>query len=261
MLTDAAARYESACRWSLIVCGAVFIFHILTFSPFVRAQIERAELLRQSTMLGTASMEITAVLDAQEVAMKRVRTDLDNLLRRKKADFNFLQMAVEIIRLGSASEAGPPAVQATRREPSAMVQMPLSAVQRNAPRLEESARVEFFIDSIEQEGMTEQVRRARGGRALRDALRPIVERDVIQPRFAEVQESWRERLPELRRKAESAKARFVQLAALLADVPYWNTLTTRIDTYLTALDKVAFAHRTIRNGGIRSTARRTRFSK
>ena len=241
MLTDAAARYESACRWSLVVCVAVFIFHILTFSPFVRAQIERAEVLRQSTLLGTASKEIAAVLDAQEAAMKQVRSDLKNLLKRKKADFSLLQFAVETIRLGSVPGARPPAVQAIRPEPRAMVQMPLSAVQRRSPRLEEPARIMFFINAIEQEGLMEQVRRANNGRALRTALLPIVERDVIQPRFAEVQKSWRERLPGLRRKAETAKERFVQLAAQFPDVPHWGSLTTEIDTYLAALEKVAFA--------------------
>ncbi len=239
MLTDAAARYESACRWSLVVCAVIFLFHILTFSPFIGAQVERSEALRQSSMLDTATKEIATVLDAQEVAMKRVRSDLGNLLKRKKADFDRLQWAVEIIRLGSEPGSRPPAVQSTRPEPRAMVQMPLS-VQRAAPCLEEPTRVGFFIEAIERAGLTEQVRRAGSGRALRSALRPIVERDVIKPRFVEVHENWRARLPDLRRNAEIAKTRFAQLASQFPDIRHWDSVTTGIDNYLSALDEVAF---------------------
>lgn len=240
LLTDAAARYESACRWSLVVCISIFVFHILTFSPFIRAQVERAALTEQSKLLTAASAEVASALEAQETTMKEVRADLDAMLKRKKAEFALLQLAVETIRQSSGPGAEPPAPSEDRSNPDPMVQMPLSAVQRTGPRLEESARVEHFMDEIRAQGLTDLVRNASSGRQLRIALRPIVEGSVIEPQFEQVRNHWQERVPDLRGKAETARDRFAQLARLFPDEPRWGTMPAEIDVYLAALGKVTF---------------------
>ena len=86
-LTSAAARYESACRWGLIACFSILVFHVMTFSPFVRAQVERAAVTTQSKTLSDVSNEVTASLEAQQTAIKDVRDELDSMLKSKKDDF------------------------------------------------------------------------------------------------------------------------------------------------------------------------------
>jgi hypothetical protein len=240
LLTDAAARYESTCRWSLIVCISIFVFHILTFSPFIGAQTERAELTGQLSLLTDASAEAAAALDAQEMAMKKVRADLDAMLKNTKADFALLQRAVETIRPNLDPEASSPAAPADGSGPGPMVQMQIQSVRSAGPSPEQSARIDVFLGAIRQQGLADPVRDAKNGRQLRTVLRPIVERLVIEPQFETLRKSWREGLPDLRDKAQTARDRLARLAARFPDEPRVVAMPAEIEAYLAALDKVTF---------------------
>jgi hypothetical protein len=239
LLTSAVARYESACRWGLVTVVAMLVFHVMTFGPFVGAEVERSTVAAESEALRSASNELSANLTTQQTVMQEVRDDLDAMLARKKADFDALQRAVELIReaaLGGDADSGGGAGGV---DANPAVQAPIF-VQAPAPRIQESARVGFFADRIEQEGLSERVRAAPTGADLRTVLTPLIERHVIAPQFARVNESWQSKLPQLETGAERIKEQFSALAAAFPTAPVWADMPEQADSYLGDLRAVVF---------------------
>lgn len=212
----------------------------MTFSPFVRGQVERAAITAQSKTLSDVSKEVTASLEAQQSAMTDVRGELDSMLKSKKADFGALQRAVELTRQSPGTGPGASTDRTDRTGARPMVQMPMLGVQRRSARLEESARAGFFVELIQREGISEEVRAANTGRKLRIALRLIVEQHVITPRFKKVSESWQAKLPVLREKAVRVKARFAEMAKIFPDEPLWTMMPAEVERYVAALQEVTF---------------------
>lgn len=240
MLNEAATRYESAGRWALILCAVVFVFHILTFSPFIRAQAARAALAEQIDILDGTSTDLGAMLDVQQAAMDAVRGDLDAMLKRMKEEFGFLQRAIETIRTAPAPGAGqPPSAGLPPQPPRPMVQMQMQAAPAGSQTMQE-AHVESFIKAIRTDNLTDLVRDAPGGQMLRDVLRPLIEQKIIGPQFATVTASWKARLPDLLGKTDAVRASLVRLTALFPAELRWPALRARIDAYRAALDKVTF---------------------
>ncbi|PXX99289.1 hypothetical protein [Halomonas sp. LBP4] len=236
LLTSAVTRYESACRWGLVTVLVMLVFHVMTFGPFVAAQVERAKVAAESKALKQTSDELRANLRAQQTAMQEVRDGLDVMLVRKKADLDALQRAVEFIRestSGEQDEAG------SERGANLAVQAPI-AVQEPAPRLQDSARVRFFAKRIEQEGLSERVRAASTGADLRTILTPLIDRHVIAPQFARVNENWQSKVPQLETGALRIKEQFAKLANTFPNAPLWAEMREKADSYLDDLRAVEF---------------------
>lgn len=236
LLISAVARYESSHRWGLVMVLVMLVFHVMTFGPFVDAQVERAKVAVESKALKGTSDELYANLRAQQTAMQEVRNDLDAMLVRKKADFVALQRAVEYIRestSGERDEAG------SERGANFAVQAPM-VVQEPVPRLQDSARVRFFVERIEQEGLSERVRAASTGADLRTILTPFIDRHVITPQFARVNENWQSRLPQLETGGQRIKEQFAKLANMFPNAPLWAEMPEKADSYLEDLRAVEF---------------------
>jgi hypothetical protein len=227
LLTDATARYESACRWSLITALVLLVFHVMTVAPFIRAHVERSAVMAEQSTLETVAAELQTNLQAQERAMETVRDALDSMLVAKKSDFEALQRAVVSVRGsldgvdGGGAVEDPPFVQAV-------------------PRLQQDPRVDLFVELIRAEGLNAAVREADTGSELRTILTPLIEREIIAPRFARVEEIWQARLPQLEQGADALGERFAELASENADAALWGRMRSEAERYSSTLRDVVF---------------------
>lgn len=237
LVTSSTDRYESASRWALLACLTIFVFHVMTFSPFIRAQVQRAAAADEVAVLSSAIKELKASLDAQQAAIGRIRSELDAMLEAKKREFAALQRAVQMARTGRSRGAAigtgdPQDADPTVQRPL-MVQMPLRAQGASAGGRD-------FGRLLEQENVVAAVRAASSDSALRDALRPLVEQHIIRPHFDVIEAVWRQQLPELRAQGARTKFQVEAVARQFPGDPAWRGLPAEVDRYLAALGEVKF---------------------
>lgn len=242
LLTDAKTRYESARRWSLVTVLVLLLLHVMTVGPFVRAQIERAAVAEEQRSLREASADLSTSLQTQQRVMQEIRDALDAMLAAKKADFDALQSAVVAIRAAQGQEtSGTDGLSPDfGAQDPLFVQAPVPQLQAQVPQLRASARSDVFVQLIQQDGLAGSVAAAESGDELRTILRPIIEREIIEPRFARVNAVWGSRQPELAEGAGRIRQRFAELAAEFPETPLWSEMSAEAASYRAALDNVVF---------------------
>jgi hypothetical protein len=229
LLTDAVSRYESASRWAIIACVVLLIFHVMTFSPFLRSQSDLGAAENQMEALASTQDVLQSQLQTQQEKMQQLRDKLDEVLASKRAAFEALQHALETIRdPGPENESGP-------------ADSPVQAqvIQTFArPWIWHGVN---FRELIENEGAVDRVRDAQTIDQLRELLQPIIEDSIIKPHFQELNEKWSEMLPELRSYVERLQDELNRSSGLLPEQrELLQEMSGHAETYLASLKKVAF---------------------
>jgi len=175
LFLKAKDQYDFAVRVGYVLVVAIFLFHLLTLSPYLE---QRAEIERNRLELGTlaksrdhmkeASSDLEQLADNTQQAIRMLG---DTLFHDLVSDFRQLDVSLQEGLQASGSpedllraRSGPGPTQ-TATEPS----------------------TSFLLD----QAVLEEIRAAKNDDERRRVLRPVVQRTILAPRFADMNRSWR----------------------------------------------------------------------
>jgi len=177
LFEKAAARLDAAGRWSLLAVLALLLVHIFTYAPYLDARQALTQTLKQKNTLREITSEMEALgrdlAQFQETARTRIEKAVDALLDAKIKDFEVLNRRVE--ELKSHGDDLSSSSQSSRSSRHLQIQ---TAPERNS----DSSR----LPPLDTE-LAEKVRTAPDNAVvLRQILRPYIEKQIIRPRFKEL---------------------------------------------------------------------------
>ncbi len=189
MFLRARDHYESAVRWAFIGILICLSLHLITFSQFVRLgkQLSRVqdEIIRFSDFESTVTNIESKLIQLQGIATTALNTRIEIMLDELIGDFTALDRTIASLHpTSSAIAAGTPLSQ----DPTLQMQ----AFQRSGK-----------IIKLDEEQKS-QIRETKDIDELRRVLLPVIEREIIHPRFDELNNYWNNTvLPDITQQAES----------------------------------------------------------
>lgn len=208
MFLRARDHYESAIRWSFIIIVICIALHLLTFSQFVRFGKQLSHVQAEMDVFSGFKTNVDEV-DAQLRQLEKTLTsDLDGrintLLQELITDFEVLSQEVAQLR-GEAVEA---------TSPPPFFQGPVN----------ETPATTFHLD----ERTVTQLQQAVSRQDLQNVVRPIIETQILQPRFDELNAAWKnDILPRITRQANTLNT---YLQSHLPPLPEYTTTWEQIRT-------------------------------
>ncbi len=228
----ARRQYDSAVRWSLIVLSAVLFFHLMLYAPYIELYNDHAVAKEELAVMDEQRLVLSAVeqfLHSGEGSlMNRFRSQLRELVEGLRFDLSRLNRSVELAR--EEPQAGIPA------QPPQELQM----AQRILPFDTQQPR-DFF--PIDDPGLRDRIKKAPDMASIRALIRPLVERDIVTPHFAELNSFWKHQaLPRLEYSIDSVVALLREPGTpLLRDDPLSRAMEEGLTQIKNMASEVEFA--------------------
>jgi hypothetical protein len=185
MFTRARDQYEGAVRLSFILVFACLLFHTVNFSQFVRLNRQLVQAEAELNRLNGLSKQVSTLTDDLQQAEKETVSILEKRLEVAQAkmvsDFDSLDSAIAGIRTPVTEDF-------TSAGIDALLESDLSAtgVLQSGPIQVQAASSSFYLDENVRQG----INNARNNDQLRQVVLPVIEQQIIQPRFEELNVYW-----------------------------------------------------------------------
>ena len=201
LLLKAKDQYESANRWSYIIILICLIFHLMTFSQFISVKKKQNGVLTTKDhyiYMKQLASEIKTELDSLNNIIKMPMNRRTNtLLTDLKRDFDSLDRSIaEIDTNLTAQFTSTNADYLLNRSltTNMSMQMPVSQIQ--------SSNKAFVID----DELKDRIKEASDPEDLRELLLPVIEAQIIDKRFSELNDYWHnEEVAKIKNKTKNIK--------------------------------------------------------
>ena len=274
VLGKAQDQYDRSLRWTAIVVIILLVFHVLIFSPFLKADKRlskvEAHLNSLSGMESTVAGLAEGLTGLSDAAMEAVSQQLKRTFRALRADFDDLSKLVERIRTGGGIRLSEEKEQPGIEQPSETAAMErliaelrlqrnmresnipnLSARERpnlQMQRAPEGALPQIKVVPPEQrfgfnQNLVDHIKNADNIDGLTDILLPTINEKIIAPQFEALNKAWRtDILPEMKRRAEEIQQRLkVAEQTDPAQESPWRSIRTTLESTLEAANNITFA--------------------
>jgi len=179
MLLKAKDQYEGAIRWAFIAILVGAIFHLITFSQYLSLSKKAALLEASADELNHLSPTLEAVAEnlrridgsGEGTLSSRFETELGGL----EADFQSLSETIHQIRTSSE-----PSTPESILQPNFAIQVPIE---------EPAGSIQEYFDI--EPALEQAIREAKDDELI-EILRPLIEEEIIQPRFAALNTFWQD---------------------------------------------------------------------
>jgi len=180
-------NYESAVRWSFIIVVVCLLFHIITFSQFIRLEKElsgvkneRFHLEKLNLALGETKNRLE---DLEAFIADSIKSLTSGMLADLKEDFTAFDRAIAKLRTTTTTQFATTSAELLQEEqprPNMALQMPIQAAKPPVKEFELSddikARILNATDVVE----------------LRMIVLPVIQKQIINERFDELNANWQE---------------------------------------------------------------------
>lgn len=235
MFLKARDQYEGAVRWALLAVIFSALFHLLTFSQYISLNKRMAEAQTISNDLGQLEGELSETTSNLEYCQLQMddafEQQVESTVRLLATDFEELSTAVNKIRTPSTSGISP-------LDPNSLLENG-SQITIQQPQIGQSiSRPVFQFDA----SLENEIRNAKSETELRQLLIPIIEEQIIQPRFRELNEFWKnniltnlkDTIPQAMRALEDNRLLFP------GDPKEFDELINQLDRTLNYVDSIVF---------------------
>lgn len=226
LFNRARDRYESAGRIVFLAVFGLLIFHLTTFQPFIDATTRLDEAINKSEKLNDLHEQVTQIQtqlkNLQINLHSHLQSIIDQTLGKKVADFQELNRKIARIRNENVDEpafsGGDPMMQMN----APVMQMQMQRSLPVAPTLPD------FENSV-----TEKIQSIQDIYALRETILPYVRKNIIDVRFAELNEGLQTIGSDLKNYAFAIADSAEQLARNYPDyVSHFQTLSKNLHKFI-----------------------------
>lgn len=226
LFSRARDRYESAGRIVFLAVFGLLIFHLTTFQPFIDATTRLDEAINKSEKLNDLHEQITQI----QTQLKNLQINLhahlqsiiDQTLEKKVADFQELNRKITRIRNENEDESAVSGGDPMMQMNAPVMQMQLQRSLPVAPRLPD------FENSV-----TEKIKSIQDIYSLRETILPYVRKNIIDVRFAELNEGLQTIGSDLKNNAFAIADSAEQLAKNYPDyVSHFQILSKNLHLFI-----------------------------
>lgn len=191
MFLRARDQYESSVRWAFLTLLFLLLVHLITFSQFVRLKVtlSAAEAaVRQTSDADTAVEELSTELTVLHRSyLGRLDSRLDEMQTDMIADFQSLQQVLARLDSPTSAEFADVRAEDLLLDQDSPLQSP---IQQPPSRPGSGPESRFQLD----EEVKAQLKQARNNEETLEILQPVIEAQIIEYRFTQLNDFWRNRL-------------------------------------------------------------------
>ncbi len=227
LLLKAKDQYESANRWSYIIILVCLLFHLMTFSQYVYVVKKQSEAKATGDRLkriDTIAAEIKSNLENLNGLIKKpLKTRTEKLIGDLKNDFKALNRSIAQITTPATRQFTSSSADflLERDNQAATMQMQMPVSQRKPEKRE------FELDNT----LKEKIRAANSPEFLRDLLLPVIEEQIINKRFDDLNDYWQEKsLVSIKKETEKIRKIIQKNKLLLSDDSFlWDQIVKSVE--------------------------------
>jgi hypothetical protein len=237
MFTRARDQYEAAVRLSAILVFVCLLFHTVNFNQFVRLNRQLAQAEAERNRLGELSQEVSALTDELQQSEKDTVQTLEQMLDQAQAkmvsDFTALDAAIAALQTPVTGDFTTAGLQGLLESDLSNA----SAIQSGPSQLPGFA-LSFDLD----ENTRQAILTAQNIDELRQVVLPVIEAQIIQPRFEELNAYWvNDAAPQLIETCNAALAAIDQKAASFPEgAALWEQARTNLKETIQVVSELRF---------------------
>jgi hypothetical protein len=194
-------NYESAVRWSFIIVVACLLFHIITFSQFISLEKELAAVKTEKSQLDKLNLALsetkTRLENLEAYIADSIKRLTSGMLVDLKEDFTALDRAIANLRTRTTAQFASTSADLLPEEqprPNMALQMQVQAARPPVKEFELSDDIKARIRNTTDEG------------ELRTIVFPVIQTQIINERFDELNANWqKQNLPDIQKRISEAR--------------------------------------------------------